>query len=66
MSDDLGIDKVGPKVLSTGPYDDGTPFPDDRRECEGCGHKVLRENGMDLEGYGWWCYGCLDERLKVE
>ena len=66
MAKDLGIDRVGPKVHDTGPYDSNPPFPDDRRECEGCGRKVLVENGMDLGRYGWWGFGCLDERLKVE
>lgn len=59
----MGIDAVGPKVRDTGPNDTEKVNPEDLRECEGCRHAKLCENGMDLGDYGWWCYKCLDERL---
>jgi hypothetical protein len=63
---DMGIDKAGPKVHDTGPYDEDKVDPDDLHECEGCGG-VHRKSGLyNIEDYGCWCYRCLDKRLKVE
>ena len=61
---DLGIDKAGPKVHDTGPYDEDKGGPEGTRECEGCGGHYF--GGYDVGDWGWWCRFCLDERLKVE
>ena len=66
MAKDLGIDRVGPKVHDTGPYDEGKVDPGDVRECEGCGRERYATEGHEIGHYGWWCNVCLNERLKVE
>ena len=66
MCKDTGIDKVGPKVRNTGPYDEDRVDPDELYECEGCGRRHYMEALMDISSYGLWCHKCLVERLMVE